>query len=653
MITGKRAFEGENSATVIAAILTADPPVFQGADIPPALARAVRRCLAKDPDDRWQTARDLHAELHWIEESLASKAAPTNLGAGFIPARSAWKFWTLAAAAIAGAWMLATHFSSSTQPVQVIRSSLLPPPGFSFAPYQFAISPDGANLAFVAIGPDGSSGLWMRSLSGSTAQPLNGTGQASYPFWSPDSRHIGFFADFKLKSVSIAGGGVQILSDVSTPRGGSWGSDGSIVFGATAGAMLERVSSAGGAAAAVTRLAGGSQAHRWPWFLPDGRHFLYFVDWSLPGDSHGNGIYAGTVGTEDVKPVFSNVSGNVAFVSGNLLYVSDRSLLAQPFDPRKLETTGPAVPIAAQELEEGPSRREGFSASENGSIVFQSAADSPARMIWFDARGKELSQLLQAGYRDPSLSPDGTRLAVTSDDAHNGKEFIRIIDLRTGIVTRFSDGGDERSPCWTRDGKLVTYRSGSDQTALIMQAPADSSAAPRKLLQGANVRPNDWSPDGHLAFMDYSRGQPRTKIYSAATGETVDFFTDEVETQYSPDGKWIAGVIDDVFVHAAQGSAGRIQISIAGGAQPRWSDDGKHLFYIQPDRKLMEVDFDAQNKSASAPRVVFQTHIVAFRGDFFQYDVAPDGRFLINSFPAGNSAPLTLLSGWTALLRKH
>jgi WD40 repeat protein len=302
-------------------------------------------------------------------------------------------------------------------------------------------------------------------------------------------------------------------------------------------------------------------------------------------------------------------------------------------------------------LETGPNWQEGFSASENGSIVFQSAADSPGRMSWFDSSGKELSQIPQGGYEDPSLSPDGTRLAVSSDDARNGKHFIRILDLRSGVSTKLTNRGDEHDPCWTQDGKFVTYQEGSNQAASIDHVQVDRSEPARTLIRGGNIKPMSWSPDGHLLYMDHSRDGPITKMFSAVTGEVASF-DDLAESQFSPDGKWIAGAGFALLAQAAQGKSGPIQISSGEGFQPRWSHDGKHIFYIQGDRKLMEVDFDAQKRIVSAPRMVFQTHIVAARAIMFQYDVAADGRFLINSFPAGNAAPLTLLTGWTGLLKK-
>jgi eukaryotic-like serine/threonine-protein kinase len=662
LIAGKRAFDGANPASVISAIMTTDPPPLRtlNASTSPAVERVVRRCLAKSPDDRWQTARDLQAELRWILEGPPAEAVPAGAA---VPAKPKnWKRWLLPAAALmalaAVTWSAADRIGRVPESPQLVRASLLPPPGFSFVPYQFDLSPDGRHLAFVVVGADGGNTLWVRALSGSASQQLSGTEGASFPFWSPDSQHVGFYANDKLKTLDIAGGGVQIVSEVLTGMGGSWSRDGDIVFALDGIAgPLTRVAVAGGALAPATRLAreGSGQAHRWPWFLPDGKHFLYLVDRGGPGDTQADGIYAGSLGTPEVKLVLPHLKSNVIFASANLLYVVDRSLMAQPFDPRKLETTGPAVTIAGQELEKDPElSQSGFSASDNGQLVFQSAADAPARMTWFDADGRELSQLPAVGYKDPSLSPDGHLLAVASDDAHNGKYFIRIIDLRRGIAMRLTDGGNQQYPRWTRDGRFITYQTTTKETALIDHVPYDGSTAPRTLLKGADMAPTDWSPDGHLAFMDFSKGAPDLAIYSAADGKVKDLGAGS-EGQFSPDGKWIAYAYNGIFIQPVNGLGGRIQISSNGGAQPRWSHDGKRqrLFYIQPDKKLMEVEFDMDKGTASVPRALFQTRIVAARLAYFQYDVAPDGRFLINSFPSDSAAPLTLLTGWTALLKAH
>ncbi|HWU39094.1 MAG TPA: hypothetical protein VN203_15705, partial [Candidatus Acidoferrum sp.] len=400
----------------------------------------------------------------------------------------------------------------------------------------------------------------------------------------------------------------------------------------------------------VTRIArqGGGQ-DRWPFFLPDGKHFIYFVNWSAPG------IYVGSLDSGEPKLISSELSGTVAYGAGNLLYVRDRRLMAQPFSVDRLETTGPPVAIAQQELEKDPAfSQAGFSASGNGVLVFQSAADSPSRLIWFDSSGKELQQMPEVGYNYPHLSPSGRFLVIFSDDEHNGRYYARVYDLERGVSTRLSDTMmDAPGMIWSRDGKRITYAAVRGGIYYVEEIASDGSGAPRVLLKGAKMIPNDWSPDGHLVLMDWAKGLPQhLVVYSASDHQFMELAVEGAEAQFSPDGKWIAYVTPfDVVVQPFPGPGGRIQISSARGGQPRWSRDGRQIFYIQPDRKLMAVSFDPKKGSAGAPRVLFQTRIVAPNFALFQYDVSPDGRFLINSFPSNSSSPLTVLTGWTALLK--
>ena len=667
MLTGRRAFEGQSPASLISAIMTSDPPPISSlqALTPPALDRIVKKCLVKDPDGRWQSAQDLADELQWIAAG-SSVTVAGQPGEPLLPAagrsgrrreRLAWASACLFLLAVT-ILMAVVHYRSGPPPVQTTRSSLPPPPNFSFVPYNFAVSPDGARLAFVAVGADGKNALWVRVLSAVGAQPITGAEGAALPFWSPDSHRIGFFAEGKLKTVDVAGGAPRILCDIPLGLGGTWNRDGTILVASGTGGALLRISAAGGAPAPVSKPPQASgQGFRWPAFLPDGKHFLYFVDWSSPTDTLSDGIYLGSLDAVEAKRISSELRGNAAFSSGHLLYVRDRSLLAQPFDLGRLETTGPAAPIVEQELEKDAAfLQSGFSASENGVLVFQSATETPSRLVWFDSSGKELGQLPEAGYKDPGLSPDGRFLAATSDDDRNGKHFIRIHDLQRGISTRLTAGGSDEFPQWSRDGKRIAYLSGAatGNTISINEIPVDGSGPMQVLLKGAMMIPNGWSADGHLAFMDLAKSQ--LAVYSATDRQSRPLIAGGgAEAQFSPDGKWVAywaPPTGDIFVQPFPGPGGRLQISRAGGTQVRWSRDGKRIFYIQSDKKLMEVSFDPQKGSAGAPRVLFQTRIVAPSFVLFQYDVAPDGRFLINSFPSNNSSPLTLLTGWTAQLKR-
>ena len=661
MVTGQKAFAGKSQLSVASAILEKEPTPISVLKpmTPPAVDHAIRRCLAKDPDDRWQTARDLALEMKWIAEvALLPGAAASSSTKKQVSPAMAWGFATTFLLALVA--IVATLFLRPAVRVQSIRASLLPPPNSSFLPNNFAVSPDGRQLAFVALGSDGKTALWVRALSASGAQQLNGTEGASFPFWSPDSRQIGFFADARLKTVDVASDAVQVLCDALFAWGGTWNRDGTIVFGPDLRGPLYRVPAGGGAPAPVTRIVrkGSIQTDRWPFFLPDGKHFLYLADWSSPADPQGDGIYIGSLDAGEGKLVSAELQGNVFFASGHLLYVRARTLMAQPFDTDRLETTGSAIPLTEQELEQRISYAIfGFSVSQNGVLIFQSAADSASRLVWYDQSGKEAGQLPDVGYADPSLSPDGRFLAVSSDDQHNGKHFIRVYDFKRGISTRLTSNGDEHYPVWSRDGKQIAYRTGGI-AGDCYEVPADGSGPPKILLK-SDVRagPQDWSPDGRLMFMTVSDQHPfpSLEVYSPSDHKIEPFAAEGVEAKFSPDGKWVVyvGPGRGILVEPFPGPGRRTQVSTGTAAQPRWSRDGRQIFFIQSDRKLIAVSFDPKTGTAGAPRVLFQTRIAAERIANWQYDVAPDGRFIINSLPSNTASPLTLITGWDAALARR
>jgi eukaryotic-like serine/threonine-protein kinase len=387
MVTGRRPFTGKSQLSIVAAILEKDPqPITSLQPLTPApLEHAVLRCLIKDPDERWQTARDLARELKWIAEGVritkASEPVPRHRE------RFAWGLVALCIALLI--WLGFAQLRSARPPErQHVRLSLLPPPSTSFVPYNFAISPDGRRLAFVAATQDGGTALWIRSLAAGTAQQLTGTEGAMYPFWSPDNRQVGFFGGGKLKSVDPSGGAVQIICDAPGGAGGTWNDHGTIVFagneldrssGSAAGLM--KVSASGGEPQPATKINASNASMLWPSFLPDGDHFLYFI--SLTINSVPNkGVYLGSLNSMDSKMISSEVAGNTQFASRRFFYVRERSLMAQPFDLERLQTTGLPEPVAQQELEQDPAfSRAGFSVSDNGGVVFQSASDSGTELM--------------------------------------------------------------------------------------------------------------------------------------------------------------------------------------------------------------------------------------------------------------------------------
>ena len=657
MITGRRPFTGKSQLTIVAAILEKDPqPITSLQPLTPALEHVVLRCLIKDPDERWQTARDLARELKWIAEGVritkASEPVPRH------GERFAWGLVALCIALLI--WLGFAQLRSTRPPErQHLRLSLLPPQSTSFVPYNFAISPDGRRLAFVAATQDGGTALWIRSLAAGTAQQLTGTEGAMYPFWSPDNRQVGFFGGGKLKSVDPSGGAVQIICDAPGGAGGTWNDRGTIVFagneldrssGSAAGLM--KVSASGGEPQPATKINASNASMLWPSFLPDGDHFLYFI--SLTINSVPNkGVYLGSLNSMDSKMISSEVAGNTQFASRRFFYVRDRSLLAQPFDLERLQTIGPPEPVAQQELEQDPAlSRAGFSVSDDGVVVFQSASDSVSRLSWFDRAGKELNELPTTGYRDPALSRDGTLLAVSSDDERNGKHYIHIYDFARGTSTRVSDGGTEVFPVLSPDGRAVAYVGNDGKgSPHIYVVATDGSGKPERLVESNGLIPNDWSSDGrYLVYMNFQNGPPELDFYEFRK-HSHSAYASGAEAQFSPDGRWVAfsgpaSTSYQVFAAKFPGPGGRIQISNQGGAQARWRGDGKELFYISGDKKLMAVSIDTSHGKlvAGVPHALFQTRIIAPRIVLFQYAVSPDGkRFLINSLPSVGATPLTVL----------
>jgi DNA-binding winged helix-turn-helix (wHTH) protein len=546
----------------------------------------------------------------------------------------------------------------SQQSPRPIRSSILPPSSWHFEHSSFSVSPDGTRLAFVAFGPEGNDKLWVRALSASNAQQINGTEGALLPFWSPDGRRIGFFAAGKLAIVDLDSGAVRVICEAPFGRGGgTWGRDGTIVFSPSVDGPLYRVPERGGAAVPVTRIAkpGSGRQHMWPSFLPDGRHFLYSESRAV-NDPQGQSIYVGSLDGSSPKLIALKTSGNAVYAAGYLVYGHDHILWAQPFDLHRLEFSGSPTSLTSQELDQERSFSHAeFSVSGNGTLVFQSLSDSSARLTWFDIAGREIGQIGGTGYFEPRLSPDGHYLAVASDDERNGKSVIRVLDFTRGISSRLTDGGYEGSPAWSPDSRRITYRT----VDALTEVPVDGSGPAQILLKGeAYLGHLDWSVDGQLVFTVFSGDSTSLEVYSTADRKVMPFGLGG-EARFSPDGKWIAYFgppsgpgSGAIFIAPFHGPGGHIRVSSGGGAQPIWANDGRRLFYVAPDRKMMIVEFDPRAKSVSAPRVLFQSRIIAPNFSATQCAVSRDDHFLINSFPANNSSPLTLITGWTALMEK-
>jgi DNA-binding winged helix-turn-helix (wHTH) protein len=539
---------------------------------------------------------------------------------------------------------------------QLLRSSLLSPPNTSFLPDHFCLSPDGTRLAFVAMDANAKETLWVRDLSAATAQRLADTDGARSPFWSPDSRRIGFFAGGKLKTVDIAGSALRILCEARAGVGGAWNSDDVILFAPQVAGPLYRVDACGGTPAPVTPVPDeqSSQLHCWPVFLPRSDRFLFFVNRTGAGDLLRNGIYAGSLSSTDTHLVSSEIDGNIGFTCDHMLFVAEGGLKAQPFDSQRLQLTGQPVPLVQHELASWDRVffHQGFSVSEPGTVVFQSRIDFASELVWTDASGNE-HPLIRGGYWGAAISPDGRFVAVSSEEFNDGRRYICVHDFERGVTTRVTDGGREWNPSWSQDGNKILYDSTEGYTSCTYEVPADGSGPPEMILEPGSVLAHK-SADGSIACARLVRGWPQLSVRLPRSAEWI-MVGPGVEPQFSPGGNWLAFTEpggSGIAVRPFPALRPQIKISAGPAAQPRWSRDGTHLFYLAPDKKLMAVSFDPSSGRAGPPGELFQTRIARVSLAGLQFDVAPNGRFLINSLPAG-SPPLTILAGCTSLFKTH
>jgi Tol biopolymer transport system component len=669
MMTGRRAFQGKSQLSVASAILEKEPEPISIAQplTPPSLDRTIRKCLAKDPEDRWQTARDLQLELKWIAEAGSQAGAPAVVVAGRKQrARSAW----IAAAAFA---VLAIAFAvgfvmRAPQPPPVLRATILPPEKVDF---QVAVvSPDGKRLAFTARGADGIVKLWVRSLDALSAQALSGTEGAFLPFWSADSRSLGFFTpDGKLKKIEASGGPPITLCDASTARGGTWNRDGVILFATVGRNSIQRVSSAGGAATPVTKLDDTRKDanHRWPVFLPDGQHFLFNVRSTDRSLAQGEELQVGSLDGKVNKKLLP-VSFNVQYASGHILFVRESTLMAQPFDTKRLEFTGDAFPIAEQVLTNGGIGFAAISASENGVLAYRTGAGVVgSKLVWYDRQGKELGALGdQAIYFNPKFSSNGQKVAVDISDPKIGPPDVWVYDVARGLRTRLTfDPQADMLPVWSPDGTRVVFRSSRKGPDDLYMKDSSGAGNDELLFESTeNKVATSWSADGKFLLFDSNNTNSRRDIWVLPmTGERKPYVflqTDyqESEAMFSPDGRWVAyrsneSGRDEIYVKPFPGPAGRWQVSTGGGTRAKWRRDGKEILYLADDDKIMSAEIRVKGTAieVGAVKALFQTRPQR-PGSIF--DAASDGqRFLVNTAVAEQSAsPVTLVVNWPAGVKK-
>jgi Tol biopolymer transport system component/predicted Ser/Thr protein kinase len=672
MATGQKAFAGKSQASLISSILSAEPPPISSVVpmTPPAFDRVVKTCLAKDPDDRWQTAHDVMLQLKWIAEGGSQAGVPAPLVAR---RRSRERIaWAVAAILALVAIALAVFtFARPRAAVRIVRSSLLPPEkttyhfiGDSAGPP--AVSPDGLQIAFAARDTSGKALLWVRALDSPAARALAGTEDGMYPFWSPDGRFVGFSAGGKLKRIEASGGPALVLCDAQDARGGTWNRDGVILFEPHFREPLFRVPATGGKPAPATKFDESRKetTHRFPVFLPDGNHFLYLAGSHAVGtESELHAIYIGSL---DGKPPrhLVNARSKPLFAAGHLLFVRQKTLMAQPFDAKSGTLSGEAIPIVANVQEDPGFFTAVFSVSDNGVLAYQEeggAADQH-QFTWFDRAGKKLPAAGPKGNLwNPRLSHDGRRLLFAQGDPGD----IWLEDLSRHVTTRLTfNPADDASAVWSPDDARIVFMSQRSGAGDIYQKAAAGTGAD-ELLFSSNVvkNPTSVSSDGRSVLFDALN--PKTKwdveVLSLPDRKVIPFLHgefDENEGEFSPDGHWVVYASNEsgryeIYVQPFPGPGGKWQISSAGGSNPVWRRDGKEIFYLAPDRKLMAVA--VKTGVAFEPETPAPLFEVRLRNDPSRhYDVSADGqRFLLNVPQSDEtSPPITLVQNWTVLLRQ-
>jgi serine/threonine protein kinase/Tol biopolymer transport system component len=658
MLTGRAAFPRQTFSDTVAAILDTEPAwTALPATVPRTIRRLLERALEKDPKRRLRDMGDARAEL---DEAQRGRDQDEPIVSG--TARTSWRFAVFGAVALVALGVAtAIWMRRLTPPVlRETRLEISTPPTTEQS--SLAISPDGLTVVFVAQS-EGQPVLWVRPLNGVTARPLAGTIGAIYPFWSPDNQSIGFFADGKLKRIEIKGGAAQTLADALDPWGGAWGHDGFIVFTPHQLSPLLRISSDGGEPAAVTQLAQGHLGHLFPQFLPDGTHVLCFVS----GAANIQGAYIGRL-DETAPRKLLDLSGPAVYgPTGHLLFVREHALFAQSIDPTRLELTGSAVRVADHVAVDGGFNSAAVSVSNTGDILYRGAATGGGRQLtWFNRSGKTLAQVgnpdgaRKAGVL--SVSPDGHQVALARTT--DGNVDLWLLNLgRSGVMSRLtSDPANDQYALWSRDGLRLTFGSNRNGPLHIFEKSVDRSTDEPLLVTPQNTVPADWSPDGHVLL--YLTADPKTHldIWALPIGRdekpfpVIQSLYEDLNPQFSPDGTWIAyqsgeSNRHEVYIRPFRRPGAPVPISTDGGTQPRWRRDGRELFYLGLDRRLMAVSiaFSSNGRSVEAgiPMRLFQTKIGGPGISQREYEVSPDGqRFLMDAPIDEVLAPIIVIQNW-------
>jgi Tol biopolymer transport system component/tRNA A-37 threonylcarbamoyl transferase component Bud32 len=665
MITGKKAFTGKSPASLIAAILEKEPEPISATQpmTPPALDRAVKLCLAKESDERWQNAHDLMNELKWIREgrSQAGVAAPVATRRK-TRERLAWVL--VAALGLALTITAGTFLYPRGARPETVRLAMTSP-GVTVTPGagNVSISPDGHMIVFVGSDSAGQGGLWLRSLAETAPHNLVKTAGATYPFWSPDSKHIAFFADGKLKQVSVAGGDVDIICTAPDGRGGTRSSRGVIVFAPTVASPLMRVDAAGGEPVPATKLdsTNGEVTHRFPTFLPDGEHFLFMAG---PSAEHtGNSIYVGSLQSTGRTPLLKTARMPVYAEPGYLIYSIGDRIAAQRFNPKTMRVEGQPLKLPDGIPNSVNTGDRVASASANGTLVIAAAESAEKKLAWFNRRGEIESTIpLPPGIiQGCRISPDGTRI-ITMIGPAQGNQDLWVIDLKRGSSTRLTFGPySSQGAVWSPDGKSLVFQSNRNGPFDLFVKQANGSGGDTLLFSSPTEwkEPFSWSPDGRtIAFLSIEKETNGDILLVSADGKgkvTPYLKTPAAEwyPNISPDGRWLAYSSNEsgrveIYVQSFPTPGTKYQATTTGGTAPQWTNGGRELFYLTTEGSIASVPVTLGES------LEFGTSQTLFSLPGNAFDVSPDGQHVLALVPVDSAAAQwpTVVLNWAAALNR-